>query len=82
LWYICAEILNREIARFARQAGIKLRHLVAREAFAGGDNVVSNATGLRRESVSAQAKRDQAVVVGPNRAVLVRQRIEGRMLGR
>ena len=79
LRHVGAQILDREGRVVARQARIQLRQLAHREEPGRAMNIGRDGRRLRPIAVAGKAHRDQAVIVRPNAAVLVAERVVRRI---
>src|SRR5262245_13953055 len=81
LRHICAQILNGKVSGIALDAGVELRHLMQREIARRSTDVAGDTRCFFGEAISAEAHRNDRVVVWPYRAVLIRIRVVSRMVG-
>lgn len=81
LRHIGAEILDGEIGAVALHACIQLRQLVQHKVTPCLAHVARNLCRLRREAGTSEAERNDAIVMRPHGAVLLRVGIIRRMAG-
>jgi len=81
LWHVGAEILDREAAHVAGEPREQLRQAVGLEALARVEQAAGHLRRLGVMAVAPEATGDQGVVVGPDRAGVIAERVVRDMVG-
>src|SRR5581483_5776580 len=81
LRHVRLAVQHRERPRAALHARVQLREPVADEVAGSAGDVAGDTSSLAGEAVALEAERNDPVVVWPNRAAVIRERVEGRALG-
>ena len=80
LGHVGAEVLHRERLGFPLDAGIEFREAMKDEVTGCPADVAGHLRRLVSEPVALETHRDDAVVVRPHRAILIRERVVSRVL--
>src|SRR5215207_2954520 len=72
---IRAKILNWKAAALARQAGVQLGQAIAIEASDRLPDTTRQLAGLARKPVAPEARRDNPIIVRPDRAAVIAMRV-------